>query len=251
MNFEVISPRGLKIRSGPGLNYEEVAEALQCGDVVIQADMVSPDPGWLPILLEDDTVGWVARQYVKEAPFDYRILEASRIAPETPTVESLPIFQKDLVAKFGYPREEADYLKLIDLREFSASLGHVLDFEGNRWTCRIYGHEALEQPLHQAFDLLCARGLAGELKTYDGCFCIRKMRGGNSYSVHSWGLAVDFNAAQNPFGGEVTFSDEFISCFAEAGFESGSLWSTKDGMHYQICWTRNWRDSDNPLRPML
>jgi hypothetical protein len=251
MNFEVISSRGLKIRSGPGLNYEEAAHPLQCGDVVIQADMVSPDPGWLPILLEDDAVGWVSRQYVKEDSFDYRILEANRIAPEIPIIESLPIFQKGLVAKYGYPREEADYLKLIDFRDFTAFLGHVLDFGGNLWTCRIYGHEALEQPLRQAFDLLCARGLAGELKTYDGCFCIRKMRGGNNYSVHSWGLAVDFNAAQNPFGGEITFSDELILCFAEAGFEAGALWSKPDGMHFQIPWTKDWRNSEHPLRPRL
>jgi hypothetical protein len=97
--------------------------------------------------------------------------------------------------------------------------------------------------------LICDRGLADELHTYDGCFNIRRMKGGNSLSVHSWGLAVDFNAAENPYGGQVTFSDEFIRCFADAGFEAGALWRTPDGMHFQLCWTQDWQSSDNPLAP--
>ena len=249
MNFEVISPRGLKVRGGPGLNYVEAAESLQFGDVVIQADMVSPDPGWLPILLEDDAVGWVARKYVREDQVDYRAIEAEKII-QTPAGIA-PIFQRELIQKYGYPREGVPYLKIIDLREYAGHLGQVRDYQGRPWSCRIYGHEALEQPLRKAFGLLCNRGIAGELKTFDGCFCISKMRGGNNYSVHSWGLAVDFNAAKNTFGGEVSFSDDLILFFAEAGFEAGALWNSPDGMHFQTPWTKDWRNSEHPLRPRL
>jgi len=160
------------------------------------------------------------------------------------------ILQRNLDDLFGEPDETAGYLVTMDFSEFSYAFSHVKDYEGNHWRCRIYGHELLADPLRQAFGLIVDRGLFDELKTYDGCFNIRRMKGSGSMSVHSWGLAVDFNAAENPFGGPVNFSDEFIRCFADAGFEPGALWRTPDGMHFQLPWTRDWTDSDNPLAPV-
>lgn len=251
MNYQIIAPRGLKIRSGPGLNYEEAAEPVAYGEILIGADLICPDPAWLPILLEDDSVGYVARKHTQTVSGNGREIEEVEISP----VASLPagqfLDQRDLIAKFGYPKNRAGYLTTIDLREFAGHLAHVRDFTGRLWSFRIYGHELLAGPLKRAFQAICDRGLAGELKTFDGCFCIRKMTSRKSYSVHSWGLAVDFNARQNPYGGEVTFSDDLILCFAETGFEAGALWDTPDGMHFQRPWTHDWRESDHPLRPQL
>lgn len=164
-----------------------------------------------------------------------------------------PLMQSDLYDVFGTPNEgqfAKDYLVSINFSEFSYAFSHVLDYEGNHWQCRIYANYVMADPLRQAFRNLVDRGLSDELKTYDGCWNIRKMKGSNSLSVHSWGLAVDFNAAENPFGGPVTFSDGFIECFADAGFEAGALWRTPDGMHFQLAYTRNWSTSDNPLKPI-
>ena len=165
------------------------------------------------------------------------------------------MYQKDLVELFGDPRDSSfanDYKTVMDFSEFAAYFGHVLDYEGNQWSCKIYGNYVLEDPLRGALRRICERGLASELHSYDGCFNIRKMKGGNSLSVHSWGLAVDFNAAENPFGGDVALSDEFILCFAECGFEAGALWGTPDGMHFQLPLTSNkWLTSTNPLRPRV
>jgi hypothetical protein len=160
------------------------------------------------------------------------------------------IFQADLSEIFGEPEEGADYLRVLDFGEFSYNFSHVRDYEGNAWRHRIYGHILLAGPLRKAFRFLVDRGLADELKTFDGCFNIRRMKGSGSMSVHSWGLAVDFNAAENPFGGPVNFSDEFIQCFADAGLEAGALWRRPDGMHFQLPWTQDWRDSENPLKPV-
>jgi hypothetical protein len=245
-NFRVVARKGINIREEADIN-SEILGAVACGEVVIEADEPVTDPAWLPILLEDDTLGWVAREFLEEVTEDFKEIEAVEIS--LPKVEPGPvIFQRDLTKLYGYPKERAGYLTTIDLREFAGRLGHVRDFQGNQWSCRIYGHEAMAGPLKKAFGLLCERALAGELKTYDGCFNIRKMVSGNSYSVHSWGMAVDFNARWNPYGGEVQFSGDFILCFAEAGFEAGALWSTPDGMHFQLPWIRDWRQSDNPLR---
>jgi hypothetical protein len=240
MNYLVTAKSGLKVRSGPGTDYEEAAERLLYEDVIIAADQDSPDPAWLPILLEDDTVGFVARQYVEPVQTDYQAQEAAKIQEPAPGLAEtrVPIMQNQLTALYGYPKENAGYLKIIDLRDFSGSLTHVRDFQGNKWSCRVWGHEAMEAPLKEAFRLLCDQGLAGELRTYDGCFNIRKMTSGRSYSVHSWGMAVDLNAGTNGYKRDPSLSPDFVQCFTDAGFEWGGDWQTPDGMHFQICHTR-------------
>ena len=148
------------------------------------------------------------------------------------------LLQSQLTALFGRPRDPAPYLKIIDLAEFKASLGHVKDFEGHTWSCRVYGHKLLEDPLRQAFTNLVGMGFANEMKTFDGCVCVRPMTSGGGWSVHSWGLAIDFNASTNGYGRKPTFSPGFVKCFTNAGFEWGGKWSTPDGMHFQLPKTR-------------
>lgn len=162
--------------------------------------------------------------------------------PETGV--DFPIFQSQLFDLFGEPNEGQfahDYLRTLDFQEFAGAFGHVLDYEGSPWEHRIYANWIMEAPLRRAFRFLLERGLAGELRTYDGCFNIRLMKGGSGYSVHSWGLAVDFNAASNGFGQAPTLSPEFVKCFAESGFEWGGLWTPnryRDGMHFQLPWIK-------------
>ncbi len=37
------------------------------------------------------------------------------------------------------------------------------------------------------------------LDLFGGCLNVRKMRGGSSYSMHSWGIAVDLDPIRNKF----------------------------------------------------
>lgn len=100
---------------------------------------------------------------------------------------------------------------------------------------RIYCHKYLVAPLKRAFLNLIQRGLVGELKTWDGCFNIRNKKSGRTPSLHSWGLAIDVNAAWNPFKGKPTLSPEFVKCFTDAGFSWGGNWKwSVDGMHFQL-----------------
>lgn len=99
---------------------------------------------------------------------------------------------------------------------------------------RIYCNKAMIQPLTQAFKNLIQRGFVNELKTWDGCFNIRKKRGLASQSLHSWGVAIDVNAAWNGLGKEPTLSSGFVKCFTDAGFHWGGTWKRKDGMHFQL-----------------
>ncbi len=61
--YLVTASNELNIRSGPGSDYERL------GSVPHGEKIISPDTeGWVPIFLEDDTVGWVSGKYLHEAP---------------------------------------------------------------------------------------------------------------------------------------------------------------------------------------
>lgn len=99
---------------------------------------------------------------------------------------------------------------------------------------KLYCNKQIVAPLIQAFSNVIDRGLIDELKTWDGCFNVRKKRGLKSLSLHSWGIAIDINAAWNGLGKTPTMSPELVKCFTDAGFDWGGTWTRKDGMHFQL-----------------
>jgi hypothetical protein len=99
---------------------------------------------------------------------------------------------------------------------------------------KLYCNKDMIKPLAAAFQALIATGHVKELKTWDGCFNIRKKRGLNSASLHSWGLAIDVNAAWNGLGKQPTLSAGFVKCFTDNGFIWGGTWKRLDGMHFEI-----------------
>ena len=99
---------------------------------------------------------------------------------------------------------------------------------------RIYCNRDMIAPLTQAFKKLIETGHVKELKTWDGCFNIRNKRGASSASLHSWGVAIDVNAAWNPMGKSPKLSAGFVKCFKDAGFDWGGDWGYPDGMHFQL-----------------
>ena len=100
---------------------------------------------------------------------------------------------------------------------------------------RIYCNKDMIAPLSQAFSNLINRNHIDELKTWDGCFNVRKQRGSiSAMSLHSWGIAIDVNAATNGLGQTPTLSPGFVKCFTDAGFDWGANWARKDGMHFQL-----------------
>lgn len=100
---------------------------------------------------------------------------------------------------------------------------------------KIYCNKDLIVPLQQGFKNLIDRGYVKELKTWDGCWNIRKKRGLSSMSLHSWAVAFDVNAAENGLGKPPKLSKGFVKCFTDAGFEWGGFWKSRpDGMHFQL-----------------
>jgi hypothetical protein len=99
---------------------------------------------------------------------------------------------------------------------------------------RIYCNKDLIQPLSNAFKALIDTGHVSELKTWDGCFNIRKKRGLTSMSLHSWAIAIDVNAFENGLNVTPKLSAGFVKCFTDNGFDWGGTWQRKDGMHFQL-----------------
>ena len=99
---------------------------------------------------------------------------------------------------------------------------------------RLYCNKDMLIPLTLAFKALISTGYVKELKTFDGCFNIRQKRGGVTQSLHSWGVAIDVNAAWNGLGKTPTLSQGFVKCFTDNGFDWGGHWNKPDAMHFQL-----------------
>lgn len=116
---------------------------------------------------------------------------------------------------------------------------------------RIYCNQDIVKPLTDAFYNLIHTGALKELKTWDGCYNFRPIRGYEKkynnliaagkileamalLSVHSWGDAVDVNAFENGLGQKPKLSKTFVKCFTDAGFDWGGNFKRIDAMHFQL-----------------
>lgn len=116
---------------------------------------------------------------------------------------------------------------------------HVLDSKAQvrHIACNLDIH----MPLLAALKSVHERGLGDLLKTFDGCFNIRMVRGSTAaVSAHSYGLALDINASENGLGqthGGFYNHLDFVKCFTEQGFAwGGNFHGRKDPMHFSYCW---------------
>jgi len=130
--------------------------------------------------------------------------------------------------KWGDPAVTANELKYMTVWDVPAHL------EIGVIPKKLYCNKIIIAPLIQAFSNLIDRDFVKELKTFDGCFNVRKKRGLTSMSLHSWGIAIDVNAAWNGLGKTPVLSAGFVKCFTDAGFDWGGTWQRKDGMHFQL-----------------
>lgn len=136
---------------------------------------------------------------------------------------------KECIDKWGNPKNfnEGTFMELYDIPE---EINQKIPELPNR----VYCNKLLKAPLENALKNIIDRCLTDEIKTWDGCFNIRKKRGFNSWSLHSWGIAIDINAAWNQLGKEPQMSPELVQCFTDEGFDWGGDWNRKDGMHFQL-----------------
>ena len=134
------------------------------------------------------------------------------------------ITAKQCLDRYGSPVHENNMMiwDVPDVMERSAIPG------------KIYCNKDMQPALAKAIVNLIVRNEIQNLKTWDGCFNIRRKVGGSNASLHSWGIAVDVNAAWNRYAQQPSMTPEFVKCWTDAGFEWGGNWDVQDGMHFQL-----------------
>lgn len=156
------------------------------------------------------------------------------------------ITTKQLLTAFGDPitdraRFERDWMMVWDIPD-------DIDQAIPPLPARIYINKIAQGRLEDAFRAVISAGLAGEIRTWDGCFVVRKQRGSSAISRHSFGVAIDMNAAWNPLVMGVTpaarsamrmanvkWTERFLDCFRQTGWVCGADWQTRlDGMHFEL-----------------
>jgi hypothetical protein len=82
---------------------------------------------------------------------------------------------------------------------------------------------------------LQTRGLAGLIRTSNGCYSPR-MQVGNTYALsrHAYGIAVDINATRNPYGDPPSQDPRLVELMERWGFTWGGRWLVPDGMHFEF-----------------
>ena len=136
------------------------------------------------------------------------------------------------IAKYGKPNVQMEYKHMA-----SWDVPDWINREIPELPNKIYCNRDMVKPLQKAFENIIERCLQSEVKTWDGCFNVRLIRGSSDpddWSLHSWGIAIDINAAWNGLGKAPQMSAALVKCFTDAGFDWGGTWKRKDGMHFQL-----------------
>lgn len=113
---------------------------------------------------------------------------------------------------------------------------------------RISCHEKVADSLYRVFENVKKEYKASEIKQhgfdlFGGCLNVRKIRGGNRWSTHSWGIAIDIDPVRNglrtPWNRAYLGRPEceaFVDSFAAEGWYSLGREKNYDAMHFQACW---------------
>jgi hypothetical protein len=152
------------------------------------------------------------------------------------------ISTKELFKKYGKPNESGiPYLTSIIL-----PYPMRLSWDKNVKVTKIRCHKLVANNLELIFnDLLNTYGLQSiqqlGIDLYGGCYNYRKMRGGDDWSRHSWGVAIDLDPERNQLH-ETKKSARFakpeykpmIDIFYKHGFLSMGVEKNYDWMHFEI-----------------
>lgn len=221
---------------------------------------VVPDElvGWAELALGVDTaaeIGFERASYV--AVWDYgsedELLLAmwsqlpdallkigTRFDPDDPDAVLPTVLVKDRFGEFSYRPTSGDRIVLDPDWRRDNIVDVNLPFLGP-FRC----HKAVVPLLEGALAEIEAEGLAWMIDYQDfqiagGCYNPRLIRGGDkggAVSRHTWGIAIDINPSDNPYGGRVGMDERIGEIFRDWGFAWGAGWRYPDGGHFE--WTHD------------
>jgi len=151
------------------------------------------------------------------------------------------ITTQSAIKKYGFPNENPNYLMVLNL-PYPMRLAWDKNVFVKKITCHKLASDKLELIFkdilnHYGIDKIKELGI----DIYGGCFNFRKMRGGNDYSRHSWGIAIDLDPERNLLK-ETSKTARFarpeykpmIDIFYKHGFISLGREKNYDWMHFEI-----------------
>lgn len=97
-------------------------------------------------------------------------------------------------------------------------------------------HRLMFRQLRGALTEIVAAGLGSTLRTYDGCYVPKLIERSptRAISLHTWGIAIDMDAATNYRGIKGTMDPQVVAIFKRWGFRWGGDWSWTDPMHFEL-----------------
>lgn len=146
----------------------------------------------------------------------------------------VPNGRAEIIETFGNPLLSGFAEANLDFVATPKELDHVFKpVKSENGKRGFYCHRLLVINFTNVYTKIVAADLAKELHTFDGCFNIRNIRGKESLSTHSWGIAVDHDAALNPLGAKPVMNSVIVEIFKGEGFAWGGGWKRPDGQHFQ------------------
>ena len=152
------------------------------------------------------------------------------------------ITTQQAIKKYGVPNiTGAGYLEPMTL-PFPMRLA----WDKTKTINKIYCHKDIKAKLYNALsEILHTYGLKKiqelGIDLYGGCFNYRKMRNGNSWSKHSWGLAIDLDPERNQLKTPYLKSNfskqeykKLHEIFEKHGFINLGKQKGYDAMHWEI-----------------
>ena len=120
---------------------------------------------------------------------------------------------------------------LIELPPFMANVKNSLT---GFPVSHLYLNIDMRAPLLAALNSVNNAGLISEIRTFDGCYNCRPVRGSSppEWSSHSWALAIDLNAKENQLGTHGNMHPRVVSAFEAIGFKWGGRFNRLDPMHF-------------------
>lgn len=133
-------------------------------------------------------------------------LSATASVPPIPAREQVPAKETFQPSKTVWPRQA-------DVPAFFGAIGQnqtSIEIPFDMWLAwdkatrikKITLHKRVAESAERAFQKIAGSYSAAERKNigidlFGGSLNVRKMRGGSSYSMHSWGIAIDFDPERN------------------------------------------------------
>ena len=149
---------------------------------------------------------------------------------------------REIISKYGKPNVTGEgYLVTINL-PYPMRLAWDTDTSVNRMRChKLVANKflAVFNEIHRVYGY--DKIVELDIDLFGGCFNFRKMRGGNDWSTHSWGIAIDLDPARNQLK-ETSKTARFarpeykpmIDIFYKHGFISLGREKNYDWMHFEI-----------------